>query len=171
MIVIFEGHDHSGKSTIAKEFALRYNGIYIRDKYLKDAAIEHVNQSYARYQLALFLPAFDDKKLIVIDRAILSHIVYSSVFHQAVNADVAKETLNALPGKAINIICYKTGKLERDEMFDNQDKVRWWYLNNIPNNNPQFFKLNTTDQDINKQMKLIRTAVERYFKTKLIAAA
>lgn len=167
MIVIFEGHDHSGKSTIAQEFAKRYNGIYIRDKYLKDAAIEHVNQSYARYQLALFLPAFDQKKLIVIDRAILSHIVYSSVFHQAINSDVAQETLNALSGKAIHIICYKQGKLERDELFDNQEKVRWFFLNNIPNTDPQFFKINTTNQDLESQLKAIRTAVERYFNVRI----
>lgn len=167
MIVIFEGHDHSGKTTIAKAFAEKYHGIYIRDPYLKDAAIEHVNQSYARYQLALLLPAFDDKKLVIIDRAILSHVVYASVFHQAINPDVVRDTLNALRGKALYVICFKTGKLERDELFDNQEKVRAYYLQTLPNSDPQFFKINTTNQDLNKQLSSIKKAIEYYFKTKL----
>ena len=80
MIVIFEGHDNSGKSSIAKAFAKLENGTYIQDDTLKDAVRENVNQTYARFQLALFLPCFDKSKLIVVDRAILSHLVYSTVF-------------------------------------------------------------------------------------------
>ena len=58
-VIVFEGHDRSGKTTIAKAFADHYGCIYIRDEFLKQAASENANQSYARYQLGLFIDCFD----------------------------------------------------------------------------------------------------------------
>ena len=168
MIVIFEGHDNSGKSSIAKAFAELENGIYIQDDTLKDAARENVNQTYARFQLALFLPCFDSSKLIIIDRAILSHLVYSIVFNQPHNKALAERTrkLLDLSGQVVHIICYKTNEIAEDDVFDKQEAVRQEF-SKLTSEFNNILMLDTTEQDLDAQLEQIRTFVYDFISNKV----
>lgn len=159
MIIIFEGHDNSGKTTIAKAFADSHpNAVYIKDKYLQKAALENVNQSYARYQLGLFACVFDPNKLVVIDRAILSHFVYSAIFNQPSDNEIIADTLELLKGKAIYIICYKTNEIEPDEIFSHQPEIRKAF-NTFPKHYPYYY-LDTTDENLDSQLKSIEAFIK-----------
>lgn len=168
MIVIFEGHDNSGKSTIAKAYASAENGIYIRDDTLKSAALENINQTYARFQLALLLPCIDNSKLIVIDRAILSHLVYSKVFNQPCNKELAYRTCKILDSskQVIHVICYKTDNIIEDDLFDKQNEVRKEF-NSLSSEFNNILKLDTTDCNLNAQLNQIRTFVNEFIHSKV----
>lgn len=155
MIIIFEGHDKAGKSTIAKEFCQRTGSMYLRDTTLQQAAKENVNQTYARYQLAWLLPALSSDFNIVIDRAIISHFVYAAVYKQPINIALANETFDLMQksGKVLHVICYKDGPLAEDEIFDKQEQVRAEFMRyaQLPN----ALMLNTTDQNLEQQLQTI----------------
>lgn len=163
MIVIFEGHDNSGKSTIAKAYASAENGIYIQDDTLKTAALENVNQTYARFQLALLLPCIDKSKLVVIDRAILSHLVYSKVFNQPCNKELANRTRWMLDSskQVVHVICYKTGSIIEDDLFDKQNEIRKEF-NGLSSEFNNILKLDTTDCNLSAQLNQIRTFVYEF---------
>lgn len=168
MIVIFEGHDNSGKSSIAKAFAKLENGTYIQDDTLKDAVRENVNQTYARFQLALFLPCFDKSKLIVIDRAILSHLVYSTVFNQLCNKALAERTRKLLDSskQVVHIICYKTNKIAKDDVFDKQEVIKQEF-SKLTSEFNNILMLDTTEQDLDAQLDQIRTFVYDFISNKV----
>lgn len=163
-VIVFEGHDKSGKTTIAKAFAERYNCIYLRDEFLKQAATENANQSYARYQLGLFIDCFDKLNTYIIDRALLSHKVYSQVFSQAKSDNVIKRTDELLDGKVFYVVCYKTGKLSKDDLFPYQEKIRDAYLA-LPKNKNIYY-LDTTDQQLDIQLISIESALYKWSRTK-----
>lgn len=156
-VIVFEGHDRSGKTTIAKAFADHYGCIYIRDEFLKQAASENANQSYARYQLGLFIDCFDPRKDYIIDRALLSHEIYSKIFNQARSDNVIKRTEELLKNKVLYIVCYKTGKLVDDDMFGSQEKIRDAFLA-LPERK-DIFLLDTTDENIHSQLCYIEGAL------------
>lgn len=164
MIIVFEGHDKSGKSTIAKALASCFDCKYLRDEFLKQAASEDANQSYARYQLALFADCFDPDKYVIIDRALLSHLVYSNVFGQAHSDNVIDKTIELLKDKVFYVICYKTGKLDEDDLFPYQEKIRDEFFKLAKQFEDCSFLLDTTDQDLNTQLDKIYLAIMAYQK-------
>lgn len=157
MILVFEGHDNSGKSTIAKAYAKRFGGQYYHNPSNQDAIKEHVPLSYQEYYLALHLPCFDRSRLHVIDRFVMSDYVYSEVFGTPVNKKWRDLSYELSQPYVRYIVCYKSGEIAKDNLFDKQEQVRQKYMSfmNEPMWSNSFF-IDTTDENLESQLKRIR---------------
>lgn len=75
LITIFEGPDGSGKSTAAKNYALRTNAHYVHMGPLK-----HVTTGLSRLYVEAMLPALLGYQSVVMDRCWLSEPIYGQAF-------------------------------------------------------------------------------------------
>lgn len=129
-IIVLEGPDCSGKSTLANNLISKINGIYIHNTYYKgmDVPYEHLH----RFDIALQL----SKQGIncFIDRMWLSELVYSKIYrdskteykHNDIMFMNSKTdmTIICLPSKQKYINLFEKKKLERNEMFkDNMNRI------------------------------------------------
>ncbi len=156
-ILIFEGHDNSGKSTIAKAYADRFGGRYYYNPTSKVLVNNNMPVTLQNYYLALHLPAFDQNRLHVIDRFVMSDYVYSEIFNTPKD-DYWRHISYELSQPFVKyIVCYKTNTIKEDDVFDRQDEVRQKYLS-FKNSEqwPNAFFLDTTDEDLEAQLAKIR---------------
>lgn len=75
LITIFEGPDGSGKSTAAKNYALRTNAHYVHMGPLK-----HVTSGLARMYVEAMMPALLGHRSVVMDRCWMSEPIYGRAF-------------------------------------------------------------------------------------------
>lgn len=75
LITIFEGPDGSGKSTAAKDYAVRTNAHYVHMGPLK-----HVTSGLARMYVEAMMPALLGHRSVVMDRCWLSEPIYGRAF-------------------------------------------------------------------------------------------
>lgn len=109
-VIIFEGTDFSGKSTIAKEFAKRLDIPYYKNSAERVQKVQLQTKEMARVTAPIVI---DLLKLlnakIVLDRFIASEWVYAQVDGREYDPDVLKMLDHELAElNAITIICYKT---------------------------------------------------------------
>ena len=76
-VVIFEGPDGGGKSTIAQEYATRHNALYIHH-----GPYKQVGDGLARMFLESMLPALMGYQDVVLDRCWLSEPIYADAFRE-----------------------------------------------------------------------------------------
>lgn len=161
MLIFFEGHDKSGKTSIAKSLVQWLNSTGKTAYYIKDTdsyfAIKHNSNvafcSHIGLYGSLFFPYIDPNIYLVIDRYVLSEIVYSKVFNRVTDDLVNLEILNRIKDcNGLHVICYKTGKIDTDEIFSKQDEIRYQYSLLKDYN---ILHLDTTNQDLNTQLAAI----------------
>lgn len=161
MLIFFEGHDKSGKTTIAKELVKLLISQNKKAVYIKDTdsyfAIKHNSQvpfcSHIGLYGSLYFPYLDPNLYIIVDRYVLSEIVYSKVFNRTTDSEANEEILRRV--KAVNglhVVCYKTNALQKDELFSKQEQIRDEYLK-IKDTN--ILQLNTTNEDINNELSQV----------------
>lgn len=98
-IIILEGADAAGKTTLANVFRERYGARYLHGKLFNDPWRSHL--AIARYALKLA-----DTRLVVVDRHWLSHLAYGAVFDNG-RYDVAARALDRLwrRAAALTVLC------------------------------------------------------------------
>jgi len=165
-IIIFEGFDNTGKTTIAKELSsvlgIQYfknpaerERFKIPDLIDKEAIVE------AQYLINFIKQVSLEGDGIVLDRHIPSHFVYSEVFRRNYDFEaVIKIDEELAKLGAILIYCYKTKtKTEsyQDDLVDefNRGLISDFYEKYLKFTKMRFLKLDTTDEDIKKQFRVI----------------
>lgn len=132
-IIILEGPDGCGKTTLANHFIEKYDA-----KYMHLTWSEDLEKCMDKYQIESLLNAEQLSKdhLVIIDRLWISEIVYSDVYREGSQYRGLHQTMKLLIDKmdAINIVCLPEGeqdyylhfqklKDEREEMYTNPVKA------------------------------------------------
>ena len=129
MIILIDGPDGSGKTTLAKKFIEKgYSYIHL-DKF------EDVNEGYKKL-IAQLQESKKENKDIIIDRAIISNLIYSHVFGgEIVNISLALTFISlcdkiyvCLPhDKEKHKELYNKLKNKRSEVYNSMEEVYDWY--------------------------------------------
>lgn len=161
MLIFFEGHDKSGKTTIAKELvkflqSCGNNAVYLKD-YASYEVIKHNDEfpycSYLSLLGSLFFEHLDPNKFIIFDRYVLSDMVYSKVFNRKTDDAINQQVLDTIKkAGGMHVICYKTNELQNDEIFSKQDQIRDEYLK-IKDTN--ILHLDTTSENLDDELNSI----------------
>lgn len=99
-IVILEGADHSGKTTLARVLLKKYGGHYLHGRVFRNMWRSHV----AMMRLAL---RWADTQLVVIDRIWLSELVYGPIYRGGAAYDLGARCLDRLAMRvgAVTVLC------------------------------------------------------------------
>lgn len=173
-ILIFEGPDGAGKSTIAKALSDKakiplmaaltapqdpgsYDGFLMNLVWGEVKLFEFFKSAYGSY---LETP-------IIRDRSFFSEFVYSKVFNRATCMKtidkLAKGYYEAEEFEALIFVCmredrrYKTEADEFSSVNSNLEKIHNGYMDLVENSKlpGRFFRLDTSDEDLDKQLKYI----------------
>ncbi len=132
-IIILEGPDGCGKTTLANHFIEKYDAKYIHLTWSKE-----LEEKMDKYQIESLLEAerLSKDHLVIIDRLWISEIVYSDVYRTGSQYRGLHQTMKLLIDKmdAINIVClpedeqdyrlhFEKLKTEREEMYTDTDKA------------------------------------------------
>lgn len=170
-VIIFEGTDFSGKSTIAKEFAKRLGIPYYKNSAERVQKVQLQTKEMAKITAPIvidLLKLLDAK--IVMDRFIASEWVYSQVDGREYDPDVLKILDQELAElDAITIICYKTdyiGYIDESTPEDRLPAILEKYREYAQwSKIQQIVFLDTTDCDIERQLtdlfEMLQYEVER----------
>jgi thymidylate kinase len=162
MILIFEGHDKSGKTTIAKELSKRLNIPRFkvqRDNFNWDPA---ANLKYLTEGVTQFICQTDAS--IILDRWHPSDFMYSKLFLRPVDMDIVKSIDARLAERnALIIYCYKDPEQfivdEEDAAFVNPSMygsmTSLYQQFAALYSKCRYIFLNTSDQDLEKQLDTI----------------
>lgn len=128
-IIILEGPDGCGKTTLAEHLIEKFNVEYIHLTWSED--LEKVMDEYQIEALDA-AKELSKEKLVIIDRHWLSEVVYSNVYRNGSQWNGLHQSLMYIinEAKAINVVCfpenindyhahYEQLKTEREEMYDN----------------------------------------------------
>lgn len=141
-IIIIEGADGSGKSSLAKRILNdNGNGIYLHAEY-------RFKNNIPLYHLALLKKAlkFSKKTLVIIDRLHISEYIYAKVFRNGTKWPFHLKNFNRIC-KHMNIpiiVCipekvergvewFNENKDKREELYDNMRKVTQEYIDYAKN--------------------------------------
>ena len=120
-IIVIEGPDCSGKTTLAKHLINRYDAHYIHCTWSPE--IDEELDTYFENVLSEARSISQDK-LVIIDRMWLSELVYSKVFRDPNKwsdlCSIMRDSLSKL--KAINVLCLPANKDKMVDAFENSDK-------------------------------------------------
>ena len=135
-IIIIEGSDASGKSTLAKKLAIKYNGIIFHQTYRFKNKIPIYHMTILRKALKL-----SKKQLVILDRLHISEYIYGKVFRKEKRWPWMLNSFNRFC-KELNIpiiLCipesikegikwFEETKNKRIEMFNDMTKILEEYL-------------------------------------------
>lgn len=115
-IIVLEGADCSGKTTLARHLVERYDARYLHGRVFPKMWRYHV----AMVRLAL---RWADERLVVVDRLWLSELVYGPIFRGAAAYDVGARCLDRvlLRGAALNVLC---APLDQERQLEEHRKRR-----------------------------------------------
>ena len=166
MVIIFEGHDKSGKTTIAKRLSEEL-GIPTfkvqRDKYNWDR--KH-NLHYGTEQITQFIE--QTKSPVIIDRFHGSDYMYDRLFDRELqDAKVFELDTRLAELGTVIILCYKN---EEQYEVDEEDKefvdpsmytdMTMHYRNFLMKGKCKFIVLNTSSMDIEEQIRELKNQLE-----------
>ena len=165
-IILFEGPDKCGKTTIAKELSK-----FIDIPYFKFTAHDYWDKS--EYELAT---KFDQPFLaellrqtgqsIIIDRGYPSEYVYGSAYNRNPDLDLIAKLDNMFAKLNTTIVfCYKRKHNEVDEKVNvsKYATLRNLYQSFMLVTKCNGVLLDTTDQDLNKQIKTITERLKEIY--------
>lgn len=153
-IIILEGPDSCGKTTLAKRLANDYNGIIFHQTYRFKNKIPIYHLAVLRKALKL-----SKEKLVILDRLHISEYIYGKIYRNEQRWPWMLNTFNSLC-RELNIpiiMClpysvnqglkwFNKAKNERPEMFDDITKIIQEYI--IYNDkNPAFIEYNRQNND------------------------
>ncbi len=160
-IIIFEGHDKSGKSTIAKALSERIQIPIFkvkRNKYLWDAT---VNLNYLTEGITQFIE--QTKSSVILDRWHASDYVYGKLFDRDVSYRKIFEIDERLAEiDALIVVCYKKESAyipdEEDKEFitmNDYSKMTELYKEFILETKCRFVFIDTSDENLEHQLDII----------------
>lgn len=166
MIIVFEGCDNVGKTTIAKKLAEILELPYYRYLDQRKAVKENDTYNITKYSSVFFADFIQHVNFsCIIDRHYPSEWVYAQVFNRHYDIDVLRQIDEGFMKANVNmIVCYKS-KMKHfmdwntplSKVKEIQDKyrefVQWSNVKNI-------FELDTTNEDIDKQIEAILNFLE-----------
>jgi len=164
-IIIFEGHDMVGKTEIATELGKRLNiKKYKNNKEQSRWQDKLVSLMYGMDEIVQLLEqvGFD----IIIDRFHGSEFAYSKVFNRFTSKEKIADIDERLAKMDCLIVyCFKDSKayLEDDQdivRVDQYDKLKVAYEHFLTETKCEYIRLNTTDENLDKQVKTIIAALE-----------
>lgn len=138
-LVLLEGPDGAGKTTLAEHLVKHYGAIYIHSTWSPELELRMEDYMLQTLEMA---KSVSQKRLVVLDRHFLSEIVYSAVFRadttpdrSAFHAQMYHTFFAPTPfAKSLLVMCLPEDKLqwsasfeqlktEREEMYANVDKA------------------------------------------------
>lgn len=163
MIIIFEGVDNTGKTSIAKALANRYYLSYFKNE-SQDVFFRNNSREFAfieaNYLFNLMRQTHLAKEPLILDRHMPSEFVYSKVYNRPLDLDRIFHVDKKLSKLNAGIIyCYK------DSFEDFEDKfVDKTHLNKLKEAYEEYFektamkvlRLNTTNEDLETQLSEIK---------------
>lgn len=136
-VIVLEGPDCTGKTTLANHFVKNYGATYIHGTWSED--IEKDNHNILMSQIELAMHEAKHGGLVIIDRSWISEFIYADVFRGGTNwPDLAEDAfVRLLAADAIYIFCMPFGArntekhrkrfLERagkgEEMYEDMGKI------------------------------------------------
>lgn len=155
-IILIEGPDGSGKTTLAKRLARDYNGIILHQTYRFKNKIPIYHGAILRKALKL-----SKERLVILDRLHISEYVYGKVFRNENRWPWMTDLFNILC-KELNIpiiMClpfsiqqglewFEKAKNERPEMFENIKEVIQEYIDYYDNNSKLITIYNKENNDL-----------------------
>ena len=158
MIIIFEGHDKAGKSTIAKTLSTQLDYPIFNDPRRKQIINHHDTTAAVQAGLLLANFMYCTKPNIILDRFYPSEIVYSKVLGRKTDIwDLWKTDRIMASAKTRIILCYKSTIDQIDEIHDIETlkQVRKGYFEFFGRTKCEKLMLDTTDKNLNKQINKI----------------
>ena len=161
-IIILEGHDQGGKSHIAaalsKELGIPVFKVQ-RDKYNWD---KNANLAYGTEQITQFIE--QSKCSVILDRFMPSDFMYSRLFDRDVDYDKIWELdLRFSQMNTLLVICYKNEENQIDDIEDKDfvnksqyNEMTKIYRQYAAESNLKVLFLNTSDEDLENQLSLIK---------------
>lgn len=154
-IILIEGPDGSGKTTLAERLAFDYKGIILHQTYRFKDKIPIYHGAILKKALKL-----SKEKLVILDRLHISEYIYGKVFRNEKRWPWMLKTFNSLC-KELNIpiiMClplslqqglewFEKAKTERPEMFDNIKQVIEEYIQYYENNKKSIIMYNKEIND------------------------
>lgn len=133
-IIVLEGPDGAGKTTLAKQLCARYGGLYVHNRYHRAADIWAYHLASLRWAVRE-----SAERLVVIDRHWISECVYARVYRSGSAYGAFARALHRvlLRYGALYVLCappievvvenHRRLKGIREEMYDNVERVAWEY--------------------------------------------
>lgn len=162
MIVIIEGLDGVGKTTISKELCKRYNYIYIKESFTNDT-----NEKYQR--IVNMLKKLGDDKIYIYDRStIIDNKIYSFLNDKNDDFEISQDVENMILDncKIIHLILEENKRKERflsrgDKYITNDliSKISQNYIDFYKQRSNFIYLLPLVDdieENINKIIKIIK---------------
>jgi len=170
-IIIFEGHDNSGKTSIATNMARMWNYQYFKShlqaKHFKERTFLQALRFETDYLLDFLEQVQVGGKGLIIDRHLPSEFAYSFAFDRETDHEYiwnADEKLAKM--RACIIYCYKDEVINYEDHLIDESKVQAikegyeWYLEKTK---MKYLKLNTTNQILHEQLAQIGAFVREAY--------
>lgn len=164
MIIIFEGHDQAGKTTIAKEVANQLRLPYFKVKRDNHNWNPADNLKYLTEGIQQVLDLKETS--LVIDRWHASDYMYSKLFNRGCDYDLVWNIDKRMADLgALIVICYKDPEHylhdDEDEEFVNESQyseMTQYYREFATKTKCKVIFINTSDQDLRDQTRRILNA-------------
>jgi len=161
-IIVFEGPDESGKTTIAKVLSKELDIPYFKhdfnDEYWNNS--KHSYKDAIKYDTPYFIEyLFQCKPNVIIDRFYPSEYVYAETFR---SGDTDKKLIKKIDDVVsvmrdfYMIICYKDSYEDSNSL-----KLKEKYMKFAKLTKTQCLLLNTTDEDLRKQINMIKAFITK----------
>ena len=159
-IIVLEGADGTGKSTLANILTTRTKGHIFHCSWDKDWNIEDYHESIMEAAIEL-----SNWQTVVIDRWALSELVYGNVFRNGPSYDV-RELMDQYRDKITWVYCHNDNTVlnhiknakNREEMFDSMKDIVKEFDKFINKSNLPWIKYNFNKSNINKVVEDILNA-------------
>lgn len=160
MILIFEGVDKSGKTTIAKAFAQKHRYYYFKHSN-QQLTMQSMNRFKSVVEATFFIDFLSQINLdLIIDRGIPSEVVYSAVYHRPQNINDIFELDRQFSNiNSVIIYCEKDHDKNtfNDECINYEDiePLKQAYRTYLKSSSMPSLILNTTNEDLVTQLQII----------------
>lgn len=170
-IILFEGFDGTGKSSIAKELSIKLNIPYFKKPNDDESLTSNYNPEMSLiYETRKFIEFLDAKviKDVIIDRDYISEFAYGKILRDKIYKDNNIERFIWLYDSLLFkqdffiIYCFKNNDTFIDKyntVMQNKEEIINRYSLFMKNTHNRVLLLNTTDKDLKKQLEIIETFI------------